>query len=141
MVSSGCGKGNPSSAPLYQVMASKKPNTKSAPQHDNDAMESAISQCLTGLGLNSELVWLREVAQVVLSEFEALRSAAQRNADEKISLKEEVRKFEMLLIRIALLQSRGHQVRAARYLGISPTNLNNKLKQYGINVHDPVENI
>jgi len=49
-----------------------------------------------------------------------------------IDLFQEVKRFEMNLIKLALDQTRGHQARAARLLNINPTTLNSKIKMYGI---------
>jgi len=49
-----------------------------------------------------------------------------------IDLFQEVKRFEINLIKLALDQTRGHQARAARLLKINPTTLNSKIKAYGI---------
>ena len=51
---------------------------------------------------------------------------------EGIDLFEELKRFEINLITLALKQTRGHQARAARLLNINPTTLNSKIKLYGI---------
>ena len=45
---------------------------------------------------------------------------------------DEVKKFEIDLIRRALEQTGGHQSRAARLLGLNATTLNSKIKSYNI---------
>jgi Nif-specific regulatory protein len=52
--------------------------------------------------------------------------------DNLFSLASEVEQFEIEWIRNALIQSRGHQINAAKILGIKMTTLNMKLKRYGI---------
>ncbi|MGI9065332.1 MAG: helix-turn-helix domain-containing protein [Pyrinomonadaceae bacterium] len=49
-----------------------------------------------------------------------------------IDLFQEVKQFEINLIKLALSQTRGHQARAAKLLNINPTTLNSKIKLYGI---------
>lgn len=49
-----------------------------------------------------------------------------------IDLFQEVKRFEINLIKLALTQTRGHQARAARLLNINPTTLNSKIKLHGI---------
>lgn len=49
-----------------------------------------------------------------------------------ITFYDEVKKFEIDLIRRALDQTGGHQSRAARLLGLNPTTLNSKIKSYNI---------
>ena len=51
---------------------------------------------------------------------------------EGIDLFEELKRFEINLITLALKQTRGHQARAARLLNINPTTLNSKIKLYRI---------
>src|SRR5438128_2417964 len=51
-----------------------------------------------------------------------------------INFSDEVRRFEIDLIRRALDQTGGHQSRAARLLGMNPTTLNSKIKTYNINL-------
>jgi DNA-binding NtrC family response regulator len=51
---------------------------------------------------------------------------------EGIDLSQEVKRFEINLIKLALNQTLGHQARAARLLHINPTTLNSKIKLYGI---------
>jgi DNA-binding NtrC family response regulator len=50
-----------------------------------------------------------------------------------INFYDEVRRFEIDLIRRALEQTGGHQSRAARLLGMNATTLNSKVKTYNIN--------
>jgi len=56
--------------------------------------------------------------------------------DQGISLKGEVRRFEIGLIQLALKRSGGSQLRAARMLDLKPSTLCTKLKTYGILVED-----
>jgi DNA-binding NtrC family response regulator len=49
-----------------------------------------------------------------------------------INFYDEVRRFEVDLIRRALEQTGGHQSRAARLLGMNATTLNSKIKTYNI---------
>ena len=49
-----------------------------------------------------------------------------------VSFYDEVRRFEIDLIRRALDQTAGHQSRAARLLGLNATTLNSKIKTYNI---------
>ena len=49
-----------------------------------------------------------------------------------IDLFQEVKRFEINLINLALKQTHGHQARAAKLLKINPTTLNSKIKLYAI---------
>jgi DNA-binding NtrC family response regulator len=61
-------------------------------------------------------------------------SAAVIDISRGINFYDEVRRFEIDLIRRALDQTGGHQSRAARLLGMNPTTLNSKIKTYNINL-------
>lgn len=52
-----------------------------------------------------------------------------------VNFYDEVRKFEIDLIRRALDQTGGHQSRAARLLGLNATTLNSKIKSYNIDLY------
>ena len=54
------------------------------------------------------------------------------DVNQSIDLYEELRQYEINLIRWALRQAGGKQKIAARLLGIKPTTLNNKIKHYNI---------
>lgn len=73
---------------------------------------------------------LRNLALAFLSQFDNLGSVEPINIDGGIDLKDEVRRFEVELIRSALEYTGGNQRRAARLLGLKPTTLNAKLKSY-----------
>jgi DNA-binding NtrC family response regulator len=59
-------------------------------------------------------------------------SAAGVDVGRGIDFYDEVRRFEVDLIRRALEQTDGHQSRAARLLGMNATTLNSKIKTYNI---------
>jgi DNA-binding NtrC family response regulator len=60
--------------------------------------------------------------------------AAVHDIGRGINFYEEVRRFEIDLIRRALEQTGGHQSRAARLLGMNATTLNSKIKTYNISL-------
>ena len=62
-------------------------------------------------------------------------SAAGVDVGRGIDFYDEVRRFEVDLIRRALEQTSGHQSRAARLLGMNATTLNSKIKTYNIQLH------
>jgi len=94
----------------------------------NDASESAPSASSVDVRLNT----LRETVLQLLDEVESL--AISRPVDIKggARFSDEVRQFEVSLIRTALGRTSGSQTRAARLLGLKPTTLNAKIKRYGI---------
>ena len=81
--------------------------------------------------LNSRLDALREIALSLLTELETLGRATPAAAG-KIRLDDEVKRFEIDLIRAALDRVHGNQSRASRILGIKKTTLNAKIKRYQI---------
>ena len=81
--------------------------------------------------LNSRLDSLREIALSLLTELETFGRAATA-ANGRIRLDDEVKRFEIDLIRAALDRTRGNQSRAARILGVRKTTLNAKIKRYQI---------
>lgn len=76
---------------------------------------------------------LREAALTVLKEVESLTSN-QPEPERNLGLQEQVQRYEIELIRNALLRTRGNQRRAAKLLGVKVTTLNCKIKRYGISV-------
>lgn len=73
---------------------------------------------------------IRELIRLFIKQVEALGQA--RTARDRVSLREEARRFESDLIHHALALTGGHQRRAARLLGIKATTLNEKIKRYQI---------
>src|SRR3982751_6434113 len=82
--------------------------------------------------VDARLNTLRETVLQLLDEVESL--AISRPVDIKggARFSDEVRQFEVSLIRTALGRTSGSQTRAARLLGLKPTTLNAKIKRYGI---------
>lgn len=97
------------------------------------AEDSLSKQRLT----NNRVKALKSLAILLLHEVEFLENLAPNknintSEDNFFTLAGEVEHFEIELIRNALIQSRGHQLKAAKILGIKMTTLNMKLKRYGI---------
>jgi DNA-binding NtrC family response regulator len=65
---------------------------------------------------------------------EAVGASSGIDVTRGVNFYDEVRRFEIDLIRRALDQTGGHQSRAARLLGMNPTTLNSKIKTYNINL-------
>jgi DNA-binding NtrC family response regulator len=82
----------------------------------------------------------RECLRTEISDPQTARGAAREGASgvsalgigRGINFYDEVRHFEIDLIRRALEQTGGHQSRAARLLGMNATTLNSKIKTYNI---------
>ena len=71
---------------------------------------------------------------VAAGHHDGASNAAVTDIGRGINFYEEVRRFEIDLIRRALEQTGGHQSRAARLLGMNATTLNSKIKTYNINL-------
>jgi DNA-binding NtrC family response regulator len=89
--------------------------------------------------MNNRLEALTVLSQSLLREIEALRDNAKSEneiinevRDGKIDLEKEVQKFEVELIRCALVRTGGRQRRAAKLLNVKISTLNAKIKRYGI---------
>jgi DNA-binding NtrC family response regulator len=86
---------------------------------------------------NDRVKTLKSLAMLLLHEVEFLENLTPHknisgSEDRIFSLAGEVEQFEIEWIRNALIQSRGHQLKAAKILGIKITTLSMKLKRYGI---------
>jgi len=68
----------------------------------------------------------------ILNEIEALKKGGNNDLRGKISLHEEVERFEKELIQLALIRTKGRQRKAAGLLNVKVTTLNAKIKRYGI---------
>ena len=71
-----------------------------------------------------------ELAREMMSDSEGF--SEDIDISRGVNFYDEVRKFEVDLIRRALDQTGGHQSRAARLLGLNATTLNSKIKSYNI---------
>ena len=83
----------------------------------------------------SDIEWKLLLASKPRGVSDALPSQAgikPLEAGLSINLYDEMRQYEINLIRWALHQAHGKQVIAARLLGIGATTLNNKIKHYDI---------
>jgi len=88
---------------------------------------------LREITLTARIEMLREITFSLLSELESLGSMTPASTPEKsLNLEDEVRRFEIDLIRAALIKAGGNQALAARLLGVKHTTLNSKIKRYRI---------
>lgn len=76
---------------------------------------------------------LRETVLELLEEVETLAISRPIDIKRGARFSDEVRQFEVNLIRTALGRTSGSQIRAAKLLGLKPTTLNAKIKRYNIN--------
>lgn len=82
--------------------------------------------------LNGTLNGLKESILRLLNQVETLGVDLPSREGGGTNLSKEVRRFEIEMITNALLQTHGHQQRAARLLGVKLTTLNGKIKRYDI---------
>jgi DNA-binding NtrC family response regulator len=96
---------------------------------DNQPLTHGDASLRAGLGL------VKELTAALLHELKALEHTEPRTIAGGIDFNEEVRRFEIDLIKRALARTGGHQTRAARLLGIKLTTLHDKIKRYDIDPH------
>ena len=84
--------------------------------------------------LHNRLELLRELTLSLLTELESLGRSAIPAPESELSLDEEVKRFEISLIRAALAKAHNNQARAARMLGVKHTTLNAKIKRYQLQI-------
>jgi transcriptional regulator with GAF, ATPase, and Fis domain len=93
-----------------------------------DPVEQTPSQSNVDARLNT----LRKTVLQLLDEVESLAISKPVDVKNGARFSDEVRQFEVSLIRTALGRTSGSQTRAARLLGLKPTTLNAKIKRYGL---------
>jgi len=81
----------------------------------------------------NSLATLQELVLRLLCEVQCINEINPLSIESGFDFYEEVSRFEIDLIRRALLQTGGHQVQAARLLNLKVTTLNSKIKHYQIN--------
>lgn len=93
---------------------------------------SNTSLALNETPLPARLEMLKNVALNLLKEVQVLNTLETADITRGINFYDEVERFERELIGRALELTSGHQVRAARLLGLKATTLNSKVKRYRI---------
>lgn len=84
------------------------------------------------VGSEMRLSVLRELSEAISGALEAVDSFHPPDVRHGINFYDEVRRFEIDLIRTALKFSAGSQTRAARLLRLKASTLNSKIKYYNI---------
>jgi transcriptional regulator with GAF, ATPase, and Fis domain len=77
---------------------------------------------------------LRELVLRLLCEVQSINVVGSVAIENGFDFYDEVSRFEVDLIRRALLQTGGHQVQAAKLLNLKVTTLNSKIKHYQISL-------
>jgi DNA-binding NtrC family response regulator len=79
---------------------------------------------------------LKELTFRLLRELQSIGEVESLSLDNGLDFYDEVSRFEIDLIKRALLKTGGHQGRAARLLHLKITTLNSKIKHYKIRLED-----
>ena len=87
---------------------------------------------LSESALSGQIEMLQMAALTLLKEVQAISTLDAADIVRGIKFYDEVERFERELIMRALELTGGHQVRAARLLGLKVTTLNSKVKRYRI---------
>ena len=87
---------------------------------------------------DSRISHLKILALSLLREIASAERVSETQRSNTLDLQAEVRRFEVELIRSALIQTGGRQRQAARLLGTKITTLNTKIKRYNIKI--PTDN-
>jgi transcriptional regulator with GAF, ATPase, and Fis domain len=77
---------------------------------------------------------LRELVLRLLCEVQSINEVSPLTMGDDFDFYDEVSRFEIELIKRALLQTGGHQMRAAKLLNLKVTTLNSKIKHYKISL-------
>ncbi len=88
-----------------------------------------------GAAPHSNISALKELTLRLLREVQAITEVRTLSLEGGIDFYGEVSRFEVDLIKRALLQTAGHQGRAARLLNLKVTTLNSKIKHYNIGLN------
>lgn len=101
---------------------------------ESDELESVASADETAAASTSgnSISTLRELVLRLLCEVQSINEVNTVTIENGFDFYEEVSRFEIELINRALLQTGGHQVRAAKLLNLKVTTLNSKIKHYNI---------
>src|SRR5262245_600654 len=93
---------------------------------------SRINESEQDTPLSGKINLLRVVAASLNKAVEELEDFRMPPLTEQFDFYDEVRRFEISLIRKALRTTSGCQLKAAKLLQLKPTTLNSKIKSYGI---------
>lgn len=92
---------------------------------------SKIKSAVEIKSIAQKLETLNRIAGSVLKEVETF-TARNFSGSENINYYEEIERFEIELLLLALYRANGNQRRAAQILNINPTTLNTKVKKYDL---------
>ncbi len=111
------------------IRESEKPENGAAPANGNgngNGNEQAASR--------NNITALKELTLRLVREVQSIGEVHKLSLEGGLDFYDEVTRFEIDLIKRALLQTAGHQGRAARLLNLKVTTLNSKIKHYNISL-------
>jgi transcriptional regulator with GAF, ATPase, and Fis domain len=103
---------------------------------ETEPLETVITSDESGESAASKntVATVRDLAMRLLSEVQCINEGSSLSLENGFDFYAEVSRFEIDLIKRALLQTGGHQVRAAKLLNLKVTTLNSKIKHYNISL-------
>ncbi len=81
-----------------------------------------------------KITTVKQLAMRLLREVQSIREVEVRSLGAGVDFYAEVSRFEIDLIKCALMQTAGHQRQAAQLLNLKVTTLNSKIKHYNISL-------
>jgi transcriptional regulator with GAF, ATPase, and Fis domain len=88
-----------------------------------------------GAAAHNNITALKELTLRLLREVQAITEVRTLSLEGGVDFYSEVSRFEIDLIKRALMQTAGHQGRAASLLNLKVTTLNSKIKHYHIGLN------
>jgi len=101
----------------------------------SDTVEASPNGNGNGAAAHSNITALKELTLRLLREVQAITEVRTLSLEGGVDFYSEVSRFEVDLIKRALLQTGGHQGRAARLLKLKVTTLNAKIKHYNLGMN------
>lgn len=95
-------------------------------------MKLQVAENINGYKTNEKLDILRDTTRDLLKEIKSLASPKRIEFEDTINFSEEVKRFEIYLIELALEKTGGNQFKAACLLSMNNTTLNAKIKRHRI---------
>lgn len=83
-----------------------------------------------------KITTVKQLVIRLLREVQSIREVEVRSFGAGVDFYAEVSRFEIELIKCALLQTSGHQRQAAKLLNLKVTTLNSKIKHYNISLNN-----
>ena len=113
-------------------------NSTATWEHEEPELADATPQAgEEAASAQGNITSLRELTFKLLRKVESIGEAQTPDIENGIDFYDEVSRFEIDLIRRALIQTGGHQRRAARLLNLKVTTLNSKIKHYNLSMVEP----